>query len=175
MNTKTIFIILLFLCTKQFSLAQQKNSGKVIKDSIVTENALRISIGAQRNFYSEIGFARYESNKKPGCGFGHESPSGYYSAIEWTAKTQNYKDVFGIKVGFEILASLFAPAIEVKYVTNFEQKDVVFTPKIGFGNPDLKWYIFYGYNISTNGNPFPNVGRHQFSLVFNLNKNSFGK
>lgn len=167
-NTKLTSTLLTFLLTIQFTLAQI-----IIKDSIVTENALRIGLGAQHSFYSEIGFSRHKSNKKPGCGFGHESPSGYYSALEWTAKTQNYKDIFGIKVGYEILASLFAPAIEVKYITNFEQKDIVFTPKIGFGNPDLKWYIYYGYNISTYGNPYPNVGRHQFSLVFNFNKQTF--
>ena len=96
-NTKLTSTLLTFLLTIQFTLAQI-----IIKDSIVTENALRIGLGAQHSFYSEIGFSRHKSNKKPGCGFGHESPSGYYSALEWTAKTQNYKDVFGIKVGYEI-------------------------------------------------------------------------
>ena len=175
MKIKSIFLLLTSMFATQFNFAQTKIYGKIINDSIVTQNALRVGLGAQRGFYSEIGFSRHKSNKSPKCGFGGDVPRGYYSGLEWTAKTKNYKDVFGIKIGYENLASLFATAIEVKYVTNFEQKDFVITPKIGFGNPDFKWYIFYGYNISTNGNPFPNVGRHQFSIVFNLNKDTFVK
>ena len=175
MKIKSTILVLTSMFVTQFSLAQTKIYEKVINDSILTENAVRVVIGLQRSFYSEIGFSRHKSNKSPKCGFGGDVPRGYYSALEWTAKTKNYKDVFGIKIGYENLASLFATAIEVKYVTNFEQKDFVITPKIGFGNSDFKWNIFYGYNISTNGYPFPNVGRHQFSVVFNLDKDTFVK
>ncbi len=173
MKTKYTILLLITMFVTQFNFAQTNIDSKIINDSIVTENAVRFGIGIQRSFYSEIGFSRHKSNKAPKCGFSGDIPRGYYSALEWTAKTKNYKDVFAIKAGYENLASLFATAIEIKYVTNLEQKDFVITPKIGFGNPDFKWYLFYGYNVSTNGNPFPNVGRHQFSVVFNLNINSF--
>ena len=62
---------------------------------------------------------------------------------------------------------LGAIAIETKYQTNFYENDFVITPKIGLG---LSSFLFltYAFNISTNNNPFPNVSKHQFSLIVNI-------
>ncbi len=163
--------ILLFSCL----FLVQFGFGQIIVDTPYGEfvrNSLRVGLGVQRSLYAEIGFARQESYKsKTRCAFGDTPPHGFYTSIEWTAKTQNYNDVFGLKAGYEESIMGLAYALEGKYLTNFDNKDFVITPKIGLGT--RYWFVFYGYNISTNSYPFENVGRHQFSIVFNLNKDSF--
>ena len=111
---------------------------------------------------------------KPGCAYSY-SPSAFYSTIELTTKSDSFKDVYAVKVGYEQMLSLpLSYAIEAKYQTNFDNKDFVITPKVDLFASE-KFSVFYGYNIFTNGNPFGNVGRHQFSLIFNFNKNTFAK
>jgi hypothetical protein len=131
----------------------------------VIKKSLRLGLGVQHNLYSELGFARHKTTTS--C-TGYFS-SGYYSALEWSPKTANYKDIYALKAGYEIATMLGSIGLETKYQTNFDTKNFVITPKIGFGLVgDV--FLFYGYAISTNHNPFPNLGRHQFSIVFNLNK-----
>ncbi len=166
---KTILLILIYFFLVPFSFGQVKHDS-IRTNKIIIKNSLRVGAGIQENVFAEVGFARHKAENTK-CYFGSKPPHGYYSTLEWTAKTQNKKNVFGIKVGYETSLSIVSTAIEAKYLTNFENKDFVITPKIGFGSGD--WYVFYGYNISTNVNPFGNVGKHQFSIVFNLNKDSF--
>ena len=161
---KTKFTILILFSIFQITFAQED-----------LNSALRIGIGSQRNFYSEIGYQYKIGEKvKPGCAYSY-SPSAFYSTIEWTTKSDSFKDVYAVKVGYEQMLSLpLSYAIEAKYQTNFDSKDFVVTPKVGLYASE-KFSLFYSYNISTNGNPFGNVGQHQFSLIFNLNKDAFSK
>lgn len=161
---KKAFLIFIYFFLIQMIFAQENS-----------KNSLRFGVGSQRNFYSEIGY-QYMINQsvKNGCIYSY-APSAIYSTIEWTTKTQNFKDVYALKVGYEKgLNFILSYAIEAKYQTNFDSKDFVITPKVGLF-ATAKFSVFYGYNISTNGNPFGNVGRHQFSLIFNLNKETFAK
>jgi len=79
------------------------------------------------------------------------------------------RDIYGVKIGYEINAYLLNLGLETKYQTDFKEKDVVLTPKIGLGlYGDLN--IFYGYNISINNSPFrETIGQHQLSIIFNIN------
>ena len=157
------------------SLIFQISFGQVRKDAtykevsrVIDRNSFRLGVALQKNLSAEIGFVKHKvpNPEIPNCAYGF-TPRGFYSTIEWVAKTENYKNVFGLKVGYEIDLLYFSSAIEAKYQTNFDSNDFVITPKIGLGATRL-YSVFYGYNISTNGNPFGNVGRHQFSVVFNL-------
>lgn len=131
-------------------------------------NNLRVGIGVQRNFQSEIGYSRIRFTS--GCtGFFAKT---YYSAIEYVPKTQNYEDVLALKIGLEYNLSILALGLETKYITDFDNKNFAIVPKIGFGFGLVN--AFYGYNFFTNNNPFPSLGHHQFTLVFNIlavNKN----
>lgn len=162
MKVKCFSSILILICQLTFG-----------QDDI--KSALRVGLGFQNNFFSEIGYRyKIKPELKPGCAFAY-MPNAAYTMIEWTAKSNNFDAVYGVKIGYEqMLSWLLSYGIEAKYQTNFEQKDFVITPKLGFFATQ-KFSLFYGYNISTNGNPFANVGKHQFSLIFNLNKDTFGK
>jgi hypothetical protein len=134
-------------------------------NSTEIKKSLRIGFGIQDSFYAEAGFSRFKTINS--CvGF---TSSGYFSSLEWHPKTPNYKDVVGLKMGYEIATMIGSFGFETKYQTNFENNDFTVTPKIGIGLlGDI--FVFYGYTISTNGNPFPSVGKHQLSIIFNLNK-----
>ncbi|SEK74665.1 hypothetical protein SAMN04487910_1010 [Aquimarina amphilecti] len=128
----------------------------------------RVGAGIQNSFYSEIGLSRHTCTYSD-VGF---FSNNYYVAIEWSPIKA--KDVYGVKIGYEInMIPLLSLGVEAKYQTNFDMNDFVITPKVGLGIfGDLN--VFYGYNISTNGNPFPDIGKHQFSIVLNLHKNFLG-
>lgn len=125
--------------------------------------SIRIGAGLQKSFYSEFGVALHT------CTYGDTGyfSKAYYLALEWVP--DKIDDIYSLKVGYETSALLVNLGLEMKYQTDFKTNDVVITPKIGFGIfGDLN--ISYGYNISTNSNPFSGIGNHQFSIIFNLNK-----
>ena len=156
-------LTLLIICIANLAFSQEKPNN----DKEIIKNCLRLGIGFQRSLSAEIGFARHSfpNPNVRNCAFG-VSPKGYYSSLEYIAKSENYANVLGIKAGYEVNLILFSLALEGKYQTNFNTNDFVITPKIGIGSGTF--YCFYGYNISTNKNPFGNVGKHQFSVIFNL-------
>jgi hypothetical protein len=164
---RILFIV--FLVIIQFSFGQVKDSTKIVPDFRINRlhqtkisNNIRVGLGIQKSFVTEIGYSRMKMITS--CtGFFSKS---YYSSIEYVPKTPNYKDVFGIKIGLEYNLSIITVGLETKYQTDFNNKDVVITPKIGLGFGYIN--LFYGYNISTNKNPFPSFSNHQFSLVFNI-------
>lgn len=127
--------------------------------------SVRVGTGIQKNAYAELGASLHSCTY--GC-TGFFANDGY-SAIEWTP----VNNIYGLKIGYEANIPLLNVGIETKYQTNFTKNDFVITPKIGlgiFGDVNL----FYGYHISTNGSPFPEIGHHQFSLILNLNNHFLG-
>ena len=125
--------------------------------------SIRVGGGLQKSFYTETGIAFHK------CIYGDTGffSNDFYTALEWTPnKNQN---LYGLKFGYEANTFLLNVGLEVKYQTDFKKTDFVITPKVGLGLfGDVN--IFYGYNISTNKNPFSDIiGNHQFSLIFNLN------
>jgi len=99
--------------------------------------------------------------------------AAYYGALEWMPTfSKNNDNIYGLKAGYEISARAPAIGLEVKYQTDFIERDFVITPKIGLSIMGVAT-LFYGYNISTNGNPFSNVGNHQFSFICNFNSGVF--
>ena len=167
MKTKLTIVFLAFIFQISFGQVRKDATYKEVS-RVIDRNSFRLGVALQKNLSAEIGFVKHKvpNPEIPNCAYGF-TPRGFYSTIEWVAKTENYKNVFGLKVGYEIDLLYFSSAIEAKYQTNFDSNDFVITPKIGLGATRL-YSVFYGYNISTNGNPFGNVGRHQFSVVFNL-------
>lgn len=91
-----------------------------------------------------------------------------YTTFEWmpsTAKSDN--SIYGVKIGYESVFNGGAGGIEVRYLKNADDNDVLITPKIGFGIGLVN--LFYGYNFSTNKYPLARIGKHQFSLAVNTN------
>ncbi|MCX6182698.1 MAG: hypothetical protein NT150_12310 [Bacteroidetes bacterium] len=131
-----------------------------------TELAGRFGVGLQKEFYTEFGvsFLKFYYNNKI------SSSLNYYGAIEWSQP----KNIYGYKVGCEINANSLALGLEAKYQMDKTNFDFVLTPKIGFGVLGII-NVFYGYNISMLGQPFSEIGHHQFSIVFNLNKKMFSR
>jgi hypothetical protein len=129
--------------------------------------SIRLGLGLQRSIYTEVGFSLHKYIV--GC-TGYASKVGYL-ALEWvpTIRPERERSIYGLKLGYEMNASLIGFGLEAKYQSDFIQNDFILTPKIGFGIYGLM-NVFYGYNISFNRSPFSRLGHHQFSLVFNLNK-----
>ena len=126
--------------------------------------APRVAIGVQKLFFTELGFSLQK--------YIYEARHGFivytiYSAFEWVSGTSEEKGVYGIKAGYEIVNNGGAGGIEVKYLSNGDNDDVMITPKIGFGIGFVN--LFYGYNFSTNKYPLSKIGKHQFSLAINTN------
>lgn len=146
--------------TPKDSLAfMPNNSLSIIKKQV----SIRAGGGLQNSFYAELGLALHECNY--GCtGF---FSNAFYGSLEWIPSRN--RDIYGVKIGYEINAYLLNLGLETKYQTDFKEKDVVLTPKIGLGlYGDLN--IFYGYNISINNSPFrETIGQHQLSIIFNIN------
>jgi hypothetical protein len=167
MKKKLLLLFTVFVF--QFSFGQVRDTTKIRQkfrpnrlQQTTVSHCLRVGVGVQKYFQSEIGYSKLTHTV--GCtGFFSKD---YYVAMEWMPKSENYNAVYALKTGFEATASGVSVALETKYQTNWDKKDIVITPKIGIGFGYA--YLFYGYNISTFGRPFPNVGNHQFSLIVNL-------
>lgn len=122
---------------------------------------LRVGLGIQKSFYSEIGISRLKYIYND-LGY---AATNYYVSTEWTPD----QNVWGFKGGYEMNMRTLALGLEGKYQTDFDNNDFVITPKIGLGLMGML-NLFYGYNISTNKRPFDNVGQNQFSININLNR-----
>lgn len=165
---KNLFFIVFFIIN-QFLFGQVQDSTKNILNfrknrlgSTEIYHNLRLGIGVQKYFHTEIGYSRMKMVNS--CtGFFSKT---YYSSIEYVPKTENYKSVLGLKIGLEYNLSILAVGLETKYLTDFDNKNFVIAPKIGLGFGIIN--AFYGYNIGINKNPFPSLNNHQFSLVFNV-------
>ena len=124
--------------------------------------ALRAGMGVQRSFYFEIGPAFVLHETSPREGF---ASLILFSAFEMTPS----RDIYGVKVGCDYGILIANYGFELKYLTDNKNNGLVFTPKIGLGLGFVN--INYGYNVSQN--KFPSIGKHQFSLQFNLTKKFF--
>ena len=146
------------------------------RDSIHSNNirtlALRLGAGLTPHLYGEggVSFHRYHYR------FLKSTSSAFYAALE--IKPTMYMDrgflMLGPKMGYELSAYGIAAAAEAKYQSDGKNKDFVLTPKAGFSLMGLA-NLMYGYNVSFNNYPFPGIGRHQFSLIFNLYKRPLRK
>lgn len=126
--------------------------------------APRAGIGIQKSFFTEIGFSLQKYIYEARHGF---MVLNIYSAFEWVPASDEEKAVYGVKAGYEIVNNGGAGAIEIKYLSNGDNEDVMITPKFGFGIGLAN--LFYGYNFSTNKYPFARIRKHQFSLMINTN------
>lgn len=136
--------------------------------STTISNNLRIGIGFHNYFQSEIGYSRMEFTTSCTGFFGKT----FYSSLDYLPKSENYKALYGIKIGLDYNLSILAVGLETKYHTNFDAKDFVIAPKIGLGFGLTN--AFYGYNISLNDR-LANTNKHFFSLVANIPIISFVK
>jgi len=155
-KTLKLFIIL-FLPSISFAQTNQDS----IKSKTYHWNALALhaGIGIQQSLCYEFGpaFVRNWFDGKQGFG-----STIFYSTFEWTPLDKLY----GIKVGGELGSNILMSCIDLKYQFNKTINDFVITPKLGFGLGVVN--LYYGYNLSTSDYPFPNIGKHQFSMTFNL-------
>lgn len=127
--------------------------------------SIRVGVGKQKSIYTELGLALHKCNYGDVGFFSND----FYSALEWVPNRE--QNIYGLKLGYEANSFLFLLnlGLELKYQTDFKENDLIITPKAGLGVfGDLN--IFYGYNFSTNNDPFEEIiGHHQLSIVFNFN------
>ena len=128
------------------------------------ELAPRVAFGTQKPYYMEIGavLQRYIYDARRGF-----VANAIYASFEWTSSKGSSKSIIGAKLGAESVYNGSTGGIEVKYLTNGDENDIVITPKFGFGVGVAT--LFYGYNFSTNKYPIERVRKHQFSLAINTN------
>ena len=162
------FILIIVFLIFQFSFGQVQDTTKIEPvfmrnrfGSTTISNNLRLGIGFHNYFQSEIGYSRMQFTTSCTGFFGKT----YYSSLEYLPKTENYKPVYGLKIGIDYNLSILAVGLETKYQTNFDEKDFVIAPKIGLGLGLIN--AFYGYNISLNDR-LPNTNKHFFSIVANI-------
>ncbi len=165
---KKLIVILLFIGVTIWAQETPKDSIAIYRNNYQFSSEKQISIrvggGIQKSFYTELGLALHA------CNYGDTGffSNAIYTAFEWTPNKE--KEIYGLKIGYEVNFFLLNLGLEAKYLTDFKERDFVFTPKIGLGlYGDVN--IFYGYTIVTNNNPFSEkIGRHQLSIILNLNK-----
>ena len=158
------FFALILLST--VTLSAKGQGSDTIKNKLDIDNkTLNIYFGAgvQKRVYYEIGLARSRFTG----GRGNVAHWGYFTCYERTVGNKNLDPVHGIKAGGYFAGLGGAITTEVKYQWFREKHDWIITPKYGFGLGGLIT-LSYGFNISLNEQPFEQVGKHQFSLIFNL-------
>ncbi|NHN27525.1 hypothetical protein FIA58_017740 [Flavobacterium jejuense] len=167
MIKRYLFIIIISTGFTVFGQESQQDSIRPLLYSRQFTSEKQISIrvggGIQKKLFTEIGLALHK------CTYGDTGffSNDFYTALEWFPNRES--NLYALKMGCEANANLINVALEVKYQTDFQEKDVVIIPKIGlglFGDVNM----FYGYSISTNNEPFSDIiGKHQVSIVFNFN------
>lgn len=128
------------------------------------ELAPRIAFGTQKAFYLEAGavLQRYIYDARHGF-----VANAIYAAAEWIPAKGTEKTIIGAKLGAETVYNGSTGGIDIKYLTDGHENDVMITPKFGFGVGVAT--LFYGYNFSTSKYPFERIRKHQFSLAINTN------
>ena len=164
----TLFIILICIGFTAYSQEIPKESSQIKSNQRFKSEkqiSFRAGAGIQKSIYTEIGVALHKCNYSDVGFFSND----FYSAFEWIPNRK--QPLYGIKFGYEANSSmlLLNLGLELEYQTDFKENDLVITPKVGlgiFGDANM----FYGYNISTQNNPFKEIiGYHQLSIVFNFN------
>lgn len=158
-----LFYFLLFALISATSFAQLKDTA----NSKTPETwksffpGIRLGLGFQKSFYYEAGLSlqRYFYDARHGF-----MATCYYVSYE---RTNAARPIKGIKAGAELVNNGGSGGIEIKYLSNSIEEDIVITPKLGLGIGAVT--LFYGYNLSTNKYPLRNLGKHQFSLSINTN------
>ena len=168
MYRKSIILIFLNLLAP-YTIFAQADSTENIKQTNFTP-ALRIGAGFTPGFYLEAGIALHKFRSNPPNSISHN----IYSAVE--ATTTLYGDrgflLLAPKVGYQFSAIFYAIGFETKYLSDGKNRDVVIAFKAGLSLLGVA-NLMYGYQISFNNYPFPNMGAHQFGIAFTLYKNAF--
>ena len=158
---KSIHLILLLELLYSINLYSQKDT---IKEKPYDEYkaGIRTGIGYQSAFNLEIGFSYH---KAYGDLIVSPQATCFYSSIELFPLENK---LFGFKIGIEQTGHLLVGGAELKYLSDFKNGTIIFTPKIGFGLWGMI-NIFYGYNLmSENNYLLNNISNNQFSIIINI-------
>ena len=157
-------ISLILLSTFGFTVSAQVND--TLNNKLDIDNRtvnIYFGSGIQKRVYYEIGLARARFTGARG----NVAHWGYFSCYERTIGNKTIHPVNGIKVGGYFAGIGGAITTEFKYQWFQEKHDWIITPKYGFGLAGIVT-LSYGFNISLNERPFEQIGKHQFSIIFNL-------
>jgi hypothetical protein len=125
-NILILSLMVCSICSAQETIKSKSDSIYGYKRWTKYHNALRIGIGTQKSFYTELGLSRHQFTFND---LGYAS-STYYSSIELTPTfSSTNKNIYAIKAGYEINARTLALGIEGKYQTDFMKNHIVITPK----------------------------------------------
>jgi hypothetical protein len=131
--------------------------------------AARAGIAFQKSFSAELGFALH-SYYTSDTGFAGRA---MYVSAEWAPAFKNYQDnIYAAKLGYELSGGALGIGLEAKYQTDFDDNDMVITPRVGF-SAAATISIYYGYNFSTGDYPFGRMTQNQVTVVFNLNRYNY--
>lgn len=164
MPIKFSFLTITFLFSTLYVFAQSDSSESNSWKKFYL--ALRVGVGYQHSGYIEGGISLWNgTDQKMG------NATLFYSTVEFNPNIigMSGKPIFGLKIGAETYASIFAIGIEFKNLTDFSRNTYVLTPKIGLG-PLGAFGLFVGWNIRDKANYFPAVGKWQVSMNANFNR-----
>ncbi len=124
----------------------------------------RFATGIHRSYFLEAGLNRSELQ---GTGHGIGGYDYFLSATYFPDFSSRQNPVTGIKTGAHLFGNGFLFGIELAYMRDKQQhSDLLITPNMGIGVSYL--YASYGYAFSTNNYAVSRIGKHQFTLQYNL-------
>jgi hypothetical protein len=159
------YLIIIFYC---FVAECAGQADSVNKESDQIYWTPRYSIGIQNSPFVEIGISKLGISNR-GIEFG--SWCFYGSAeLNYRKQSDNNSNIFyGVKAGFETSWAFFMWALELKFVSDNKDAQLIFTPKLGLSVLGVV-NILYGYNLPDKKLKFNGLGHHQISLIVNINR-----
>ena len=132
-------------------------------------NALRVGVGIERSPYFELGYARVGIVDKSWPG-----SLSFYAAgqLNMSRRNETNRYIYGGKAGFETAWMIGMWGAEIKYLTNREESQVYFTPKVGLSALGFV-SVLYGYNIPRKDR-LSEIGSHQISITLNWSRKLVG-
>src|SRR5688572_948348 len=92
---------------------------------------IRVGVGLQKAFYYEAGLSMQRFAFNPQLGF---AATSFYAAYTHTTAMNEIKAVNGVKAGIESVFNGGTCGIEVGYLSDSNEDDIVITPKLGLGS-----------------------------------------
>ncbi|MCB0397316.1 MAG: hypothetical protein KDD36_11710 [Flavobacteriales bacterium] len=151
------------------SVSAQDNDSLVFPEGYYEWSKPRyaLRIGAGNHFYAfgELGVARHKFiySERMFASIAH------YASFSYTPAQR----IPGVHVGTEFNIAALALGLELGYL-NDHDSHMRFTPKVGIGRLGIV-NVFYGYHIFISDEPYPGIGRNQFSVVVNLSRRENGQ
>lgn len=126
--------------------------------------ALRVGLGVQGSYYAGLGVTRLWSYPYKGV---MGASTAVYGMVEW--HVSSHLPMYGFKAGGEASAGPVGYGAEVKYLTDFNRGNLLFTPRVGINLGGFA-ILYYGYQFFDEQKKLPVLSHHQVEFAVNLSR-----